>query len=225
MLQHFRPFRRALRAPMALLLAPLLLACLLISGCEKSQPKSKQVQSVKLLPDTPPPPPKQEEKKQEQRKEDKPQQQLAQPKAAPAPDMQALKSDEAAGQGPGNGVVAGAVTQDYTGGAIGAGSGASGPTAANRLVFNSYAQTTTRALNDHLLREKSLRLSDYRLTVNVWLQADGRLQRAELAGSTGEPQLDAALREALQRFPGAVSPIPDRLPQPLRLRVSNRMIG
>jgi protein TonB len=206
--------------------APLLLCALVLVGCEKAAPKSKPAQSVKLLPDTPPPPPpKQEEKKPEPRKEDKPQQQMAAPKPAPAPEPQALKSDEAAGAGPGNGMTAGAVTKDYTDGQIGAGSGTGAGGSASRLIYNNYAQTTTRALNDHLLREKGLRLSDYRLVVHVWLQADGRLQRAELAGTTGDAQLDASLSEALQRFPGNLSPVPDRMPQPLRLRVSNRMIG
>jgi protein TonB len=207
--------------------APLLLSALMLCGCEKAPTKSKPAQSVRLLPDTPPPPPppKQEEKRPEPRKEDKPQQQLAQPKQVPAPEQQALKSDEAAGQGPGNGMTAGAVTKDYTDGQIGTGSTASGAGGASRLIFNNYAQTTTRALNDHLLRERGLRLSDYRLVVHVWLQADGRLLRAELAGSTGDTQLDASLREAMQRFPGSLSPLPDRMPQPLRLRVSNRMIG
>ena len=203
------------------------LLLLALSACEKPAPATRQAQNVKLLPDTPPPPPpKPEEKKVEPRKEDKPQQQQAQPKPAPAPEPQTLKSDEAPGQGAGNGPVAGAVTQDYQGGAIGSGNGGTGGgSAAERLAANTYAQAATRALNDYLLREKNLRLGDYRLAVNLWLQPDGRLQRAELVGSTGDAQTDSALREALQRFPGLGTPLPERMPLPLRLRVSNRMMG
>jgi protein TonB len=214
-------------APLRLAASTLALALLAaLAGCDKSPPKAHKAQSVKLLPDTPPPPPpKQEEKRPEPRKEDKPQPQLAQPRPTPAPEAPTLKSDEAAGNGPGNGLSAGAVTQDYSGGVPGSGGGGGAAALTNRLAMTSYAQAATKALNEHLLREKALRQSDFRLSVNLWLQADGRLQRAELLGSTGDPQLDSALRDALQRFPGASAPLPDRMTQPLRLRVSNRMMG
>jgi protein TonB len=205
--------------------ACLLVAALLLGACDKPRPPAKVAQNVKLLPDTPPPPPpKLEEKRVEPRKEDRPQPQLAQPRPAAAPEPQALKTDEAPGQGAGNGLAAGAVTQDYQGGTVGSGNGG-GNSAADRLAANSYAQAATRALNDYLLREKNLRLADYRLVINVWLQSDGRLQRAELVGSSGDSELDSAVRDALQRFPGLGSPLPERMPQPLRLRVSNRIMG
>lgn len=207
-------------------IAPLFIAAaLVLVACEQQAPRAKNAQVVKLLPDTPPPPPppKPEERRPEPQKEDKAQP-TPEPQPAPQPDAPTLKSDEAPGQGPGSGIAAGAVTQDYAGGALGAGSGApaAGP---NRLVAQSYAQATTRALNDFLSGEKALRQADYRLTVNVWLKPDGRLQRAQLAGSTGSTNLDATLQEALLRFPGAPSPMPDGMPQPIRLRISNHMIG
>jgi hypothetical protein len=70
-----------------------------------------------------------------------------QPEAEPS---NQLKSDEAAGDGPGNGLVAGTVTQDYTdqkavpAGRIDGG----GDDAAARLAAQSFAASTTRALND-----------------------------------------------------------------------------
>lgn len=198
-----------------------------LSGCNDAPTKPRQAQTVKLLPDTPPPPPpKQEEKRPEPKREDKPQPQTPQPKPQETPQAQALKSDEAPGQGAGSGLTSGAVTQDYTGGAPGAGTqvgGGDGGT--NRLVANAYAGAATRAINDHLNRDKDLKQADYRLQVHVWLQADGRLERAELLGSTGNTDLDTALRRALERFPGARGPLPERLPQPLRLQVSNRLMG
>lgn len=205
-----------------------LLVVLTLSACKDAPPKGRQAQSVKLLPDTPPPPPppKVEEKRVEPKREDKPQQQAPQVKPVEAPPAQALKSDEAAGQGPGNGLVAGAVTQDYTGGATGAGTQVgSTEVAGNRLAANAYANATTRAINDYLNRDRELKQLDYRLQVHVWLRADGQLERAELLGSTGNADLDGALRRALERFPGTRSPLPEKLPQPLRLQVSNRLMG
>ena len=197
-------------------------------GCSDHQPPPKKMQTVKLLPDTPPPqPPKPEEKKPEPPKDDKPVPQP--PKLAEAQQQaQALKSDEAAGSGPGGGLVAGAVTQDYSnqqiGGASISGSG-SGEGGASLAVANAFASALTRAINDHLARDRDLRRIDYRARVLVWLTPQGSLQRVELSEGTGDLQTDQALRAALDRFPGASLPPPERLPQPLRLLVTNRMIG
>lgn len=201
-----------------------------LAGCDERPAAPRKMQTVKLLPDTPPPPPppKPEEKKPEPQKEDKPQAQpLAQPKQVEVPQPQALKSDETAGDGPGNGMVAGAVTKDYAGEVIGGGSGGVGAPdlGVNRLAFNSYANATTRALNEFLTRDKELKLQNYKINVNLWLLPDGAVQRAELAGSTGDPAVDAALKTALARFPGNSSRPPENLPQPLRLLVSNRLMG
>lgn len=207
---------------LALLSAAFLLAAGL-SGCDDAPSKPKKATVVKILPDTPPPPPpKPEEKKPEPEKIDKPQQQLNQPKQVEAPQPQALKSDEAAGDGPGNGMQSGAVNSDYAGGQIGQGAGEA---LASRFAFNSYANSLTRALNDFLARDKDLKRRGYNVKVHVWLQSDGRLERADLVGSTGDEQADAALRAALARFPGSATPIPDKLPQPMRLLVTNRILG
>ena len=200
-------------------------ACLLaLGGCGKEHAKRPKMASVKLLPDTPPPPPpppKLEEKKPEPPKEDKPQQQPDQPKPAEAPAPQALKSDEAAGDGPGNGMSAGSVSQDYKAGQIGSGAGGGG----NTLAINSYAGAVTRSLNDFLARDKDVKRHDYKVQVRVWLEADGRLLRAELIDTTGDAEMDAALKTALSHFPGLKTALPDGMPQPLRLKVANRMIG
>jgi TonB family protein len=186
------------------------------------------MQTVKLLPDTPPPPPpKPEEKKPEPPKEDKAQPQLPAPKAAEQPPQpQALKTDEAAGTGPGNGMVAGAVTRDYSdqkiGGSTIGGNSDAGPSLA---LANSFANGLARSLNEFLARDRELRRADYRARVLVWLSPQGALQRVELVEGTGDAQTDEALRSAIRRFPGAATQPPERLPQPLRLQVTNRMIG
>jgi protein TonB len=144
------------------------------------------------------------------------------------PQQQALKSDEAAGEGPGSGLAAGAVTRDYTDQKIGPGNsigGGSGGDASNRLAANTYAHAATKALNEFLVRDKDVKRLDYKVRVALWLNPVGSLQRVELVGSTGDEQTDQALRTALGRFPGIGNPPPAGLPQPMRLLVSNRMMG
>ena len=80
-------------------------------------------------------------------------------------------------------------------------------------------------LNDFLARDRDIKRLDYQVRVDLWLSPGGGLQRAELVGSSGDAQTDDALREALIRFPGSAAPPPAHLPQPLRLRITNRMMG
>lgn len=226
---HFAgPGVRLLRSATRGLVLALLGAGLVLglAACDDKPQKKREMQKVKLLPDTPPPPPpppKPEEKKPEPKPEDKPQQQQA-PKPDQAPEPQVLKTDEAPGEGSGGGPVAGTVTQDYTGGQIGGGTG--GAAIGDRLAATSYANAATRALNEYLNRDQDVKQrGDYRVQVQVWLDGAGRLQRSELVGSTGDPETDAVLRKVLSRFPGLRNPPPENMPQPLRLQVTNRMIG
>ena len=82
-----------------------------------------------------------------------------------------------------------------------------------------------RALNEFLARDRDVKRRDYRVRVELWLTPAGGLQRAELLGSTGDPDTDEALRAALARFPGTGAALPPKLPQPVRLLVSNRLMG
>lgn len=212
----------AVIAPMT---AALIAASLLLSGCNDAPSKPRKQQMVKLLPDTPPPPPPRQEDKPPPKAEAKPQPQDA-PKPQEQPQAQALKIDEAPGAGTGSGLTSGAVTQDYQGGPTGMQvGGASGESAPNRLAASTFANAATKALNEYLARNKDVKRLDYQVRVDLWLSGAGGFQRAELVGSTGDPQTDQALREALQRFPGTSHAVPPRMPQPLRVLVSNRMLG
>ncbi len=205
-------------------------AALVLAGCDEKPRAKRKQQVVRLLPDTPPPPPPppRQEDRPPPRPDDKPQPRDA-PKPVDAPAQQAaLKSDEAAGNGPGNGLTAGAVNKDYTDQKLGQGNtigGAPAQDALTQLAATAYANAATRALNEFLVRDKSVKRHEYRVRVELWLTDSGGLRRAELLSSTGDEQTDQALREALGRFPGTGSPPPAKLPQPMRLQISNRMMG
>jgi len=223
--------RRTTQMRSSILLVALIAALLALSGCSDKAEKPRKQQTVKLLPDTPPPPPPPPKptEKPPPKAQDKPQPQAA-PKPAEAPQPQSLKSDEAAGSGPGSGLTAGPVTQDYSGqkvvqGPVTVGGAAPVDSGASRFAANAFGNTTTRALNEYLTRDRNVKLRDYKVRVELWLTPTGTLQRAELVDSTGDPQTDAALRAALNRFPGTSTAPPPRLPQPLRVQVTNRLLG
>lgn len=211
-------------------LAVAVLTALVLAGCGDQPDKPRKQQTLKLLPDTPPPPPPppKPEDKPPPKPESKPQQQDTPKPADVPPQPQALKTDEAPGAGPGGGLSSGPVTQDYNGQKIGQGAVIGGTpvdTGPNRLAANAFGNAASRALNEFLVRDKDVRLRDYKVRVQLWLTPTGGLQRAELIGSSGDAQTDEALRAALNRFPGTGNPPPANLPQPIRVLVSNRLLG
>lgn len=192
-------------------------------GKSSSGPK-RQTVKIAVLPDTPPPPPppKDEKKPEPKPDENKPQpQEQKQVEAPPAP--QQLKMEGAAGDGP-SAFGSGSVNSEYKGGAIGTGSG--GGTVGDRLAASSYGNAAKREIDSYLQRQAPLkRAGDYEVPIQVWVRADGGLERYKLVGSTGTPETDQLIQDAMARFPGFRNPPPASLPQPISLKLTNRMTG
>lgn len=187
-------------------------------------PKRQNVK-IAVLPDTPPPPPpppKEEKKPEPKPEENKPQPQ-EQPKPVEAPpEPQQLKMEGAAGDGP-SAFSAGSVSSEYKGGAIGTGGGG---TVGDRLAASSYGNAAKREIDTYLQRQAALkRAGDYAVPIQVWVRADGGLERFKLVGSTGSAETDQLIQDALARFPGFRNPPPSGLPQPISLKLTNRLIG
>lgn len=188
-------------------------------GGEAKRP-ARQVTKITILPDTPPPPPPppREQPKPEPVKTEAKEVKLDQPKPQeapkPAPDPQ-IKMEGEAGDGP-SPFAAGAVTQEYTGGDIGAGNG---------MQFAFYTSLLQNRVQRSLQEDPALKGIDFRVVVRVWLDARGALVRAELVNPSGDGDTDGALRDALSRIPGVGEPPPGDMPQPVTLRITNRVTG
>lgn len=180
----------------------------------------RQTVKIAVLPDTPPPPPppKVEKPPEPEKQETKPQPQQEQPKVQQAtPEPQQLKMDGPAGDGP-SAFAAGQVSSEYKGGDIGTGTGG-----VNRLQFALFTSQLQRHIQSSLARNNGIKLGDYRVNVRVWLTPSGEL-RVELASPSGDDKTDEALKQAFTQLP-AISEVPASLPQPIRLRITNRMTG
>ncbi|MCK9991217.1 MAG: periplasmic protein TonB [Rugosibacter sp.] len=197
-----------------LVLAGVGLVIYLLQGMGKSGPThQRQVTKITVLPDTPPPPPppppKEQPRETKEIKQD-------QPRPVDVPqEAQQLKMEGAAGDGP-SPFAAGAVANDYIGGKVGDGGG---------MQFAFFSNALQRHIQDELARNRKLKQSDYRVTVKVWIGADGAIRRAELAGSTGNADTDRAIRAALTDLGPMRTAVPENLPQPIKLRITNRMTG
>lgn len=193
-------------AGLLLLAAGIAVTLYLLQGLGRSGPvQQKQVSKITILPDTPPPPPPPPPPAKEQPRENK-------EIKAPQP----LKMEGAAGEGS-SPFAAGTVSSDYIGGKVGGGGGG--------MQFAFFSSALQRHIQQELARNRALKLGDYRVLVNVWIDAQGVMRRVELAESTGNPDTDRAIREALNQLPPLRTAVPENLPQPIRLRITNRMAG
>lgn len=182
----------------------------------EAKPAKKQtVHSIALLkPPPPPPPPKPQEKppepemKKEEVKVEQPKPDA--PNQSDAPEGKQLGVDAEGGAGSdGFGLVGNKGGRDLLAGG-------------GKMAFAFYTNHLQRYLQEELARHKKLKSADYRVVVRVWLARNGTVQRAELAGTSGNGEIDEALRRALVEVPALRDPPPENMPQPVKVRITNR---
>ncbi len=193
-------------------------------------PKKKVVQQISLVK---PPMPKKEEKPPEPEKVERPQVkdevQIPQPQDQPRqddspPPAANLGVDADGGSGSdGFGLVGNRGGRDITtigGTGTGSGTGVGG----GRPNYGFYTTQLQSQIQEELNKTDQLRGSEYRALVNVWVGADGKVARVELASTTGDAGTDALLRQSIAQVQRLRAP-PENMPQPLRLRISARSAG
>jgi len=210
--------RERLRTTLAVLASAIVLGLLAYGAralMSEAPPKRHQVQQISLVrPPVPPPPPPQVEKPKEEIK-----QEIKEPVPeddSPPPDA-ALGLDAKGTSGSdGFGLAGRPGGREITSlGDTGNGDGRG---------FLFYANQLQAQLQDELNQQKKLRGSDYRATVALWIGQDGRVQRVDLTGSTGDSDTDNVLRAAIAGARRLKAP-PANMPQPLRLRITSRGAG
>jgi TonB family protein len=176
-----------------------------------SQPKRETPQVVKIIrppppPEDLPPPPPPEEKVDEPLPQDTPEPEPAD--EAPPGEQLGIDAEGVAG-GDAFGLAARRGGQDIIGGGGGA-------------AFAWYTGMLKDGILSALAEDERVRKGNYRLTVRVWLAADGRVERIALGDSTGNAELDAAIERALARVTRLREAPPLEMPQPVTLRIVSR---
>lgn len=208
--------------PTRLLVAAVVLALIALFGFALKKllgdagPQKKQtVHNIALLkPPPPPPPPKPQEKppepemKKEEVKVEQPKPDA--PNQSDAPEGKQLGVDAEGGAGSdGFGLIGNKGGRDLLAGG-------------GKMAFAFYTNQLQRFLQDELAKHKKLKSADYRVIVRVWLSRAGAVQRVELAGSSGNGEIDESLRKALADVPALRDPPPENMPQPVKVRITNR---
>jgi protein TonB len=190
----------------------------LVSGKSAATQKAPKISLIPTTPPPPPPPPKEEKKPEPPKEQKEVKMEQAPPKEAPpAPPSQELKMEGAAGDGP-SAFGAGKVTREDLSNLGAKGGGA--PLATGMFnPFNNYATALKGELQRYLARNKDLRQRAYRLDIHLWVGRDGNVTRQELVGSSGDTELDDLVRQAISSMGAFSQGPPERMPQPIRLRL------
>jgi protein TonB len=167
------------------------------------------VQQVKIIRPPPPPevepPPPQEEDVNVPPPDEQPRQADNQ---SPPGDQLGLDAD-ASGAGDGFGLLARKGGRDL----LASGEGA----------FAWYTGMLQNAIRDRLQDDKRARASAYSVIVRIWVKPNGAVERVELANSTGDRDLDSAIRNALAGNVSISQAPPIEMPQPVSLRIVSRI--
>ena len=106
------------------------------------------------------------------------------------------------------------------------GSGLPGGTGSNRSAQRSrwgwYATQVQSRVQQAIVGNRATGYSNLRADVKIWTDSSGRITRATIASSTGNPTLDAALRDQVLTGLQLSEPPPEGMPMPITLRVNAR---
>ncbi len=89
-------------------------------------------------------------------------------------------------------------------------------------AFSAFANYIQESIYKTLAGNKKVRNANYVVTVRLWLGQDGRIERYELANSTGNAEVDSSIKVALARVGSLGNEMPPGLPQPVRLQIVSR---
>jgi periplasmic protein TonB len=103
-------------------------------------------------------------------------------------------------------------------GFVGGGAGGSG----GGSRFGWYATLVSRAVNDALGKNPITRTASYSVKVRIWSDANGRVTRAKLSGTSGDALVDDAIRKHVLANLQLPEPPPDGMPMPIVMRISER---
>jgi len=202
---------------MVVILAAAALSAYFLSG-KPSPPRQPQEIVVHLepppLPPPPPPPPPPKPPPPEQKMVEQPpvKPQEAKPK-------QEAKIDRP--PGPPGPKASGPASDLGLGGAGGDGNGI-GNGDGGGSKFGWYAAEVQARIADAFHQNSKTRDANIQLKVRIWVDNAGRITRADLAESTGDPAIDAAIRDEVLVGLVLQEPPPQDMPMPIIMRVTAR---
>ena len=194
-----------------------LLIAKLISGPNAKPPA---VHNIALIKQPPPPPPKPPEKPPEPPPKVKEEVKIAEPKDVPKPQEAKAPDEKPASDKP--------LAVDADGSAGSDGFGLASSKGGRDLLSTGsggggayYSGLIQRAFFEALTRNRKVLNEQFRVVVKVWLDNDGRVQKADIVTGSGNPQVDDMIQLTLLDM-SPLKDVPPSSMRPIQLRLSNR---
>jgi protein TonB len=92
----------------------------------------------------------------------------------------------------------------------------------NGSRFGGYLGGLQQHIRDALNRNEKIRSGEYKIIVKLWIAPSGSVDRFELVNSSGDAEVDAAMKRVLASIKPLQDAPPEDMPQPVRLRISSR---
>ena len=180
----------------------------------KSAKPARQVQVVQIIqplpppPDQPPPPPPPPEKSQEPLPKDEPEPVPEEAQQAPAQSL-GIDAEGAAG-GDAFGLAARSGGSDLIGGS-------------GSAPFAWYTNRIKDAIQERLAATPCTRTAKGSLSIQVLMEADGRVRAIKLSTTTGDPKVDRCIDSALSSITRISDPVPPGMPAQINLKIVSRI--
>lgn len=187
-----------------------------IAGVNMNEPPASQVNLLPPPPPTPPPPPPPKEKPPEPDKAIEPPKPEAQPKAADQPKQLTIAGPAQAG-GDSFGVKAGS-----GGGSTIIGGSPTGKEGGGGFADASWGRFVTSEITRVIEANNRVNHRVFAAVVDVWVDASGRLTKATIRKSSGDPKLDHDLVASVEGIGSLGEPPPASLRFPARIALEGK---
>jgi TonB family protein len=164
---------------------------------------------VALMPPPPPPPPPPKETPPEPEKKTEEVQKTPDPKPADAPKQMTINGPAQAGS-------------DAFGIGAGDGSGDMGSGTGNGFGDAAYSRYLGSEFQQAIQNDDRVSHLIFSADVEVWVDASGKLTRASILRTTGDPKTDEILIAALEKMPALDQPPPESFQFPQRISVRGK---
>ena len=194
----------------------------LISTTERSPQTKKVAQQITMIQPPPPPPPEVKPPEQEV-KEEKIEEPTPEPE--PEPEQAPEESNEPPAEELGLDAEGAAGGDSFGLAARKGGRSLLGGNGGNSILW--YGGQIKRHIEDGLqplLANSAAMKSGYSVVIDVWVDTEGRVSRAELATGSGKADVDQAIRNALPQLKASLGKAPpENMPQPIRMRLTAKI--
>ena len=103
-----------------------------------------------------------------------------------------------------------------------AGNGRIGGDQSDGTKWGWYASEVQTSIATALRQNRKTRSANLNIRVRIWPDSSGRINRAQLASSTGDASLDSAIRDEVLNGLQLREPPPAGMPSPIVLRLNAR---